>query len=647
MENIKICVQKSGEWLYKYRWYIAIFLFMLCVIFEISGSSIGMWKNFGMSDVDDDGVILGKSRQIRSDEWAVLTPMTFSQEHNGFKYFSDIIRADKTDVFIVYGLPVFNFMEIFRPFQLGFLFLGLSRGLSFFWFGRIIALFMIMFELFMILTNNRHKLLSFIASTMVTLAPLMQWWFAVCGIAEIFIFGGMAVILLDKYMSTDNFKKRCLCLLGMVICAGGYILVFYPSWQIPIAYVFLILAIWVIVKNRKNCKINVKDIISIIISLIILAGCMTYILIQSGDTIKCVMNTAYPGSRVLAGGGLKWDYFYYMINLFTPYKDIMGTNACERALMIGLYPINLILAIIALIKGKKKDILLILSIVAHTFLSIWVVIGFPAIIAKITLLDKVQSTRAMIAIGFLDIIILVRSIAILKTTVKKINSAIISIILAVVIALICKVNYPSYISIKMAVIIAIASMYLFYFALCYKEKYYKYLFAVGMIGVMVISGATVNPIRRGIDVIYDSSMIKEIKKINNEEKGNWITEDVGFPVPNFILMAGVPVINSTNTYPDLERWYKIDKDRNYEEVYNRYAHPTIKIINNDEEVEDKFKLIQSDVFEVYLTPEELEEIEVKYIVTVDDVERFNTDKYKFDKIAIAGPYFVYKLNKVV
>ena len=123
-------LNKFGEFLYKYRYWIALILFILCILFEISGSSIGIWKDFINSNVTEDGVLFGESRAIRSDEWSVLTPMTFSQYFDGFNYFSNLVRGDTTDVFIIYGLPVLNIVQIFRPFLIGFLFLGISKGIS-------------------------------------------------------------------------------------------------------------------------------------------------------------------------------------------------------------------------------------------------------------------------------------------------------------------------------------------------------------------------------------------------------------------------------------------------------------------------------------------------------------------------------------
>ena len=44
-------------------------------------------------------------------------------------------------------------------------------------------------------------------------------------------------------MNTENFKIRLICLFFAMICAGGYILVLYPAFQIPMFFVFLMIAI--------------------------------------------------------------------------------------------------------------------------------------------------------------------------------------------------------------------------------------------------------------------------------------------------------------------------------------------------------------------------------------------------------------------
>ncbi len=629
--------------IYQYRYYIAVIVFLLCVIFEISGSSIGAWQDFIPIDGIEDGVILGKSRTIRTDEWAVLTPMTFSQFFDGFHYFSDIIRADKTDVFMVYGLPVLNIMQLFRPFQIGFLFLGMAKGLSFFWCGRWIALFMVTFEFLMLLTK-KNKLLSFVGATMITLAPIVQWWFAINGIVEIFVFGELAILLLHQYMNTENLKKRCLYLLGLVICAGGYIMIMYPAWQIPMAYVFLAIAIWVIVENRKNCKINGKDIISIIVAVLVFCGCMGYIFSQSMDTIKIVMNTAYPGARAETGGGVLSRYLSYVMNPFLSFKENgLATNTCESAVMFGLFPIGILLAGHTLLKEKKKDILLIGLMIAYVFLSIYCFVGFPEILAKLTLLSKSQAKRTILAIGFIDILILLRTLSIRKKPVGRKTAVMLSVMITFILVDLCERWNKDYITFKMCIAMGMMCFYLFYFALRYQAKYAKQLLACGVLFVMIMAGLTVNPIRTGVDIVYESDIIKQVQEINAKENGKWITEGLDFPTTNYILMAGVPVVNFTNTYPNKERWQQIDKENIYEDVYNRYAHIGIQIKKEEQDYTDKFQLVSVDAFRVYLLPKELKDMNVKYVFTVNELEEFNTEDTTFEKIYEYKEYKIYSI----
>ena len=212
--------EKILSFMYKYRYLIAVFIFILCLIFEVNGSSIGMWNKYLPNGNEvSDGVLLGSSKPIRTDEWAVSTPMAFSQYNGGkdsFSYFSKVIRGTSTDTFIVYGQAVKDIAMVFRPFYLGYLIFSQGRGLSFFWCGRLIALFMVTFELGMLLTKKNKKL-SVIMAALVSFAPVVQWWFAINGFVEMLIFGQLAVLMINKYMLNDNYIKRFICVLLILI----------------------------------------------------------------------------------------------------------------------------------------------------------------------------------------------------------------------------------------------------------------------------------------------------------------------------------------------------------------------------------------------------------------------------------------------
>ena len=162
-------ISKVLDFLYKYRFIIMFVIFLLCIIFKVSGSSIGCWEN--IFNTKNSDFVIGVNRGIRSDEWATFTPMIFSQVENGFHYFNTSLRGNLTDVFMIYALPVAYVFQIFRPFLLGFIAFGAERGLSFFWFGRLIALFLVSIDFFMILTK-KNKPLSLVGALIITLAPV-------------------------------------------------------------------------------------------------------------------------------------------------------------------------------------------------------------------------------------------------------------------------------------------------------------------------------------------------------------------------------------------------------------------------------------------------------------------------------------------
>lgn len=647
MDKIIDIKNKVLNFIYKYRFIIAIVLIILGIIFKVHGSSLGYWNFYINIDKEDTSLIFGKPQGIRSDEWAVTTPLIFSQNFNGFKYFSGLLRGGTlTDAFTIYGLPVLSLFEIFRPFHLGYLFLGLARGLSFFWIARFIALFLITFEFFMIFTN-KNKRLSLIGSFMISLAPIVQWWFATNGTAELFIFGQLALILLYKYLNTENFKHRLIYLIFMIICAGGYVLILYPAFQIPMFYVFLALAIYIIATNYKNTKITKRDIISITISLLIFVLLMSSIIYISRDTISTLLNTVYPGNRISEGGGAFRKYISYIDNMFLPYKEKgLVTHQAKEAVMFGLFPMGIILAIIARIQNKKLDLPIIILLVPYVIIGAFCMFKIPYL-PQLTLLSYSSVNRAIIAIGYIDILILLRVLSITEKSCKLWISVIISLVTTIILVTICKILNPDYIGKILASFLFILCFYLFTTVLQYNTKYGKYLFTYGIIITMLIAGFTVNPIYSGFNVIEESPILKAAYEINENESGIWLAENLDFPCQNYLEMAGCPVINATNIYPNMELWEMLDKEKEkkYDVIYNRYAHVKMVLVENEDKINDKFELISTDVIKVYITPQDLKDMNIKYIFTVGVMEEFNSENQEFELIYNdAHNYHIYKIH---
>lgn len=632
------------SFLYKWRFVIGAGLVVFGVVFNLNGSSIARWADF--VSTPDTHTLFGSARPIRSDEYGVLTSFSISQGYgsNSYSWFSNIIRGDYTDTFIIYGQPVKNILSIlFRPFLTGYLIFGASRGLAFFWWGRFVGVWLVTFELSMLITD-RKKNLSFLGATLCALSPVLQWWFAINGLAEMMIFGGLAVLMLHHFMTDEVFWHRIIYLLVLYCCAGGYIMTFYPAWMIPMAYAYLALVIWVFITDFKKCHLKWYDIVSIIAVLALFGGSMFYIFSMSGDTVNLVLNTAYPSKRTELGGGYMSGFFKSFGNLlFTSQTEGIPGNVCESAVFFDFFPLGIIGALFVMIRYKKKDWLLILLMILETVLGIYIVFGLPEILAKITLLSMSMSKRAIIGAGYINILLLLRSMSLYRKEPSNKITFLICTAYTLVISIINKIIYGDYLSHLFLIIIVLVSFIAAYTVLKSKSKPTHIVIFTTVL--LLCTTANVNPIQRGTADVTKTELATTIQDIvNNDSEGKWIVDSITYPMTNYTIMQGAPTINSTNVYPDLDRWSKFDKDGKYETIYNRYAHIAINMVSSQTDTsENKFELYAPDAFRVYLNADELYGLDVRYVFTDRSLEGLSTDNTSVSLITSKQGYNIYKL----
>ncbi|MEZ4526772.1 MAG: hypothetical protein R2941_12700 [Desulfobacterales bacterium] len=70
--------------LYRYRFLILFAVFAVSVLFKLHFSSIGMWDDVLKNKTENyrKTRLVGKNRNIRSDEWLVQTPLYMAQCNN-------------------------------------------------------------------------------------------------------------------------------------------------------------------------------------------------------------------------------------------------------------------------------------------------------------------------------------------------------------------------------------------------------------------------------------------------------------------------------------------------------------------------------------------------------------------------------------
>lgn len=635
---------KVTYYLYTYRYPILIAILIVCVIFQIHGSSI---NEIDIYHTTRHNPLLGISRNLRSDEYVVNTMFSFSQYPNGFGYFSEIIRASVTDVFLLYGQPVLDIAVLFHPFQIGYLFLDPARGLSFYWIARLLALFIVSFEFGMFLTKNNKKL-ALAYSLLITLSPFVQWWFSTNGLVEQLVFGQLGVLLIDKYITHKSIIKRALISFTMIIALGAFIMAMYPAWQIPFGYVFLILGFYVIITRFKEITFTRKDIGILLVALAIFTLIMVHILNNSFDTILALMNTAYPGGEVFNGGGPIGCFFNYVDTLFYPfYFDNMAhlicygniTNIVEGSSFFDFFPIPIILSLFVILYQKNRDKLLIILMALFAIFTVVYLFALPEFLIKITLMNKVKPMRLFRIISFLGVLILIRAMSLLKPIKNKKLVIISSLILSCLIVFTFKILSTDVLLWTLGLLVVILTITFSFIFLSGDDKA-KRGFLICCIVICLASSALVNPIDYGADTVFETPLAHEVTKIvSTDPNATWIT--TGDMKIDTLLPLGAHTLNSVHVYPDLDKWHSLDENHQYESVYNRYAHIIIFL---QDDSDTSFELSTLDSFIINLNINDLETLNVTYIATTENFDNLGNNNIHFEKIYQDEHYKIYKLH---
>ncbi|MCR4610929.1 MAG: hypothetical protein K5644_03425 [Lachnospiraceae bacterium] len=635
----------------EYRFMLGLIIILVCTLLEFSGSSLAFYHNYfgyeytSNGDLISQGTLLGLPRAIRSDDFATLTTMNFSQFYNDYQSTSDIIRATPTDVTTFYGAPSIAVATLFRPFLWGYILFGSAKGLAFYWASRTVVLFLVSYELGTLFARGQ-KNLAVAYAILITFSQTLQWWYSTNGLIEMFIFGQLAVVLLCNFLLADKLWERLLLCLGIIYCAGGYVVAYYPAQQIPLIYIYGVLGLSMLIINRD--LLRPRHVMMLIVTAILCVVVVALVFYNSLDTIMATMNTVYPGSRTDTGGTINpGQLFYYIVDILTPVDDkglIIAqsslSNVCETAVFYSFFPLGFIASLYSMIKRKSADLTNILLMAVEVFFLIFSVIGLPTIIAKITLLSFSTSQRVLSVVGIIDIIILLRSLShkedtsnIPKTSTKIIIVLSLLVMEGLMMFSLYMIGYrPSALIWIMTGLVFAWFIYL----ILRNNKEYKEKFTISVVCIIALTGLAVNPLQMGADVVLEDDLTLDVRSVvETDPDAKWIVISNTAQINNIPITVGAKTINSINTYPNLETWEKIDPDKSHNEVYNRYAHILMDIADE----ETTFNIIQPDQIKIEVTHEDLETLGVSYIMSQKYLD-YDWAEHMYEE----NGYYIYKVN---
>lgn len=625
----------------KARFMLALIAFILILVFKLHGSSISMWDEYVSDYANGEGnqsLIIGKPRPIRSDEWMVQTPYSLSQTQTGLKSHNEMITVDGQDMIVGYNSPALNLATIAKPFTWGYVLLGKERGLSWYWGIKLIGLILLSFEIGLILTK-RNKYLALLASVWIPFSSAIQWWFVSPVGDLVFFMFGFLVGIYNYFYCHDNKYHRLFNSLLASISASGFILVLYPALQVPLGYLILLFLIAYFLEFRYKIKLDKFDTLFIGLAIFITSLIVGVSLITSWDSLISVMHTVYPGNRISVGGALsKKDIFLFLTNWKMPFQDVVYENNSELSSFYHFFFVILLVSPWLFYKKIKENIYGVLLFIFCLLNLLWMSVRFPVFIAKATLWSYVPEERANLAFSFAAILLSIWFIHYIWEQKKlsfKVQVPVIAVNLALYFFALYKGNLRLYLSrMEIIFILAIAGLLIFFLV-----NKWKYLFTLLLLAVVFLTGATVNPVAKGVEPIYGKKIAQTVMNIEKEDPGQlWAGERM---MHAFLPMLGVHTFNGTAFTPNLDSWKPLDPDGKYEKVYNRYSHIYVEVGNEL----PRFELLNADAFVVRLNIESIKAYNIKYLVTYKEIEQLSNTTTQFKQIY--GPdssgAFIYKV----
>ena len=595
----------------------SVLLFFLLVFFKIHGSSIPIWNNLLFSEETERSLLLGTPKNIRSDEWCIYTPFILSQETKGFPAVNESLGAGKTP--LILNLPVYHYTLLFRPQYWGFLVFQKERAFSFFWNFKTTGLFISFFLLLMLLTKNNFSL-SLSGSLWLYLSGYIQWFFSTSMSDMITAFFLMFVSLVYLLYS----KKKIFIFFSFIffiIFFLSFSLWIYPPYQIPLFYLFIFLTGGYFFRRYDDFFKNEKFFLRIVYLLlaIIISSIILYCFyLEIEDTFKIMAHTIYPGNRISFGGEITvYKCFSGFYDVFYGEKNFPAgwLNVCEASNFILLYPVILFIILRNLLLYRKNYFVLeVFLLIYILFLTLWILVGFPPLIAKLSLLSRVPSNRALLALGIANIILVITFLS--NDNISDKYSYLEKFIFWSVLffsfilhgAGLRKVH--SFFQIWHIAAVSILFAGIIYFLIKRKNFYFFFL-----LYIFLLPNFLVNPISLGLKPIFDKKLSRTVTEIAKRDPdagwmvfGNWVFS-------NFIKASGINVTGGVNFVPDLEKMKILDPEEKNIKVYNRYAN--ISIHNKKYgEGDVEFELTDPTNYIISAKPsaEKFKNLDIKYFV---------------------------------
>jgi hypothetical protein len=611
-------------------------LFVIGLAGKIHFSSIGMWNSYLEKREKPAGLLAGKPQPIRSDEWFLGVPWLLSQVNANPALPTNNPAVGPDTAALAVGLPTRHWTGLFRPAHWGFYLFDAEHGFSWYWLTRTVVCFAFLALLFLELSRG-SIILALTGASWVFFSAFTQWWLA--SITEMLLYFTSSCLAL-RWLAIAQDPLRVVAASGLLfVSAVAFAITLYPPFQIPLVYLGLSITP-LLLTGALSAKGPSKPFRLALFGGAVVAGlgCVALFLIANSEVFKVMEQTVYPGKRVSLGGGMNsvrfFSGFFDQLNSFDRFPGSLG-NVCEASAMIMLWPVS---ALLWLFGGSIRRSLALLPLLLYLVLvTAWSWFGVSEGVASATLWSYVPLTRAFIGVGLGGAIFSIVVLADQKLANKTIQ---IALTLAACAWLWWITNqYQNVLGEGFttgelryaAVVVGVLALALIW------GLWSGALIAISV--ACIYPHGLVNPVMSGMEVLSSSQLVRAVSRFDPQKKGSWAV--FGSMIhAQLIKTSGRRVINGSQYLPDLDLLAKLDPERRFDSVYNRYAHVVYDVA--PEGAQTTFTLIAPDVWQLTVDPchESFRALGIDYIVLVPRAKRSSFEC--FERVFLESNFAVYK-----
>jgi hypothetical protein len=599
-------------------------------------------------------LLMRNAREIRWDELVIATPWALSQlSHNPrFPVINKNIGTGQ-NMLVTPHAPVLHIATLARPATWGYFLFGAQRGLAWYWWFQPFACFTVLCLLFEIALAGHSLIAAFGAFWFCNSAYVICWslW-----PDHVTFFAGLACLTAYHLLRSESRSVRLTSSILLGLSIPGFIMFLYPPWQVPVAYFAIFLFVALALRDRLYVSIatRLRERWVFIATAVVIAAVLTLAwLITCSPDLKSMSNAVYPGRRISVGG----DYSLAMLmkgiyNFATIYRTPgVLKNQSEASSFYYLFPATLIALVLAKDFRRRLGVvgwaLVCYLIVALIFLFV----GLPAFLSRLTLLSYVPSYRADLGIGLASILlsiqVLVAATELRRTPARWNKYWPLLAAAAVALLLIWHARdltketegFPSQ---RLGLLAALIGGVASYCLLAAHRK----IFCTIVIAVVLGTTALFNPLSTNLNHLYDSELSREITRLNKQSSSPplWVCFG-GAHTGVLVTVLGARSISGIHWPPQLSMWRVLDPAHLYEKAYNQYAEVSLDYLQDASRV--SFSAPHDGELRVFISPDNvgLKTLGARYMLLADQaVDSIPTDGFRFIFKASNGRFSIYEFT---